>query len=119
MIDSPPTCLVVGASIEDLPESLRVAPHVRAVPLHHKHEPRSRRLVKRILRRARNQSWETPELTRIASDYGVDLWSAFAWFDELGSHRPLLICYPDFQFRSFPDLFTPEEIQEREEQWRY
>jgi glycosyltransferase involved in cell wall biosynthesis len=119
MIDSPPTCLVVGASTEELPESLRAAAHVRAVPLHHKQQSRSRRLVKRVLRRARNQSWETPELTRIASEYSVDLWSAFAWFDELGSHRPLLIGYPDFQFRSFPDLFRADEIEQREEQWTY
>ena len=119
MIDSPPTCLVVGATAEELPEILRTAAHVRAVPLHHKHQSRSRRLAKRVIRKVRNQSWETPELTRIASEYGVDLWSAFAWFDELGSHRPLLIGYPDFQFRYFPNLFTPEEIQEREEQWRY
>ncbi|HXM47114.1 MAG TPA: glycosyltransferase [Pyrinomonadaceae bacterium] len=119
MIDSPPTCLVVGASTEELPEILRTAAHVRAVPLHHKHQSRSSRLAKRVIRKVRNQSWETPELTRIASEYGVDLWSAFAWFDELGSHRPLLICYPDFQFRHFPDLFEPGETQKYEEQWNY
>jgi glycosyltransferase involved in cell wall biosynthesis len=119
MIDSPPTCLVIGASTEDLPETLRAASHVRAVPLHHKHESRSRRLAKRMLRRVRNRNWETPELTRIASQYGVDLWVAFAWFEELGSHRSLLICYPDFQFRHLPELFKPGEVQQREEEWSY
>ncbi len=118
-LPQPPECLVVDATSESLPESLRTAAHVQAVPLEHVAESRSTRLVKKVARRVQNRSWENPGITKLAEEKKVDLWVAFAWFAELGTQRPLLICYPDFQYRYFPQLFDAAAIRSREEQWDF
>lgn len=115
----PPTCLVVDASADVLPPLLRAAPHVRAVALEHPRESRAGRAAKRVERRLRRRSWELPALARLAAEEKIDLWVAFAWFYGLGSHRPLLVVYPDFQVRHLPQLFDAAEIRSREEQWQY
>jgi glycosyltransferase involved in cell wall biosynthesis len=118
LLPQPPTCLVLDATREMLPESLRDAAHVRAVPLPSSvQESRPRRLLKRVARRVRKHSVEDARLTRVAAEHKVELWIGFAWFPGLASHRPLLICYPDFQFRYFPQFFTAEEIRVTEERW--
>lgn len=116
---APPTCLVVDATTETLPSSLRDAPHVRAVPLGSPSVNRGKRIVNGLKRRISNESWEHPGLTQLANDYEIDLWVAFAWFADLGWHRRLLICYPDFQYRYFPELFDPASLREREQQWEF
>jgi glycosyltransferase involved in cell wall biosynthesis len=118
-LPTPPTCLVIDATPDVLPATLRDAPHVRAVPLPHVAESRPTRLVKRVTRRLRGRTWESPALTRVAAEQNVDLWVAFAWFYGLGSQRPLLVAYPDFQVRHLPELFDAAEIRAREEQWSY
>jgi glycosyltransferase involved in cell wall biosynthesis len=117
MLEQPPTCLVIDATREMLPPTLRDAPHVRAVPLQHFHESRGKRLIKRVARRLQKRTWEAPAITKIAAEYNIDLWMAFAWFEGLGSHRPLIICHPDFQFRYFPELFSADELNAFEKQW--
>ncbi|HVF50861.1 MAG TPA: glycosyltransferase [Pyrinomonadaceae bacterium] len=119
MLPQPPKCLVLDAAPETLPETLRHAAHVEAVPLPRIVESRSVRAYKRLARRVQGRSWENPNLTHIAARYKIDLWVGFAAFDGLGTHRPLVICYPDFQFRYFPELFERGEVEERERQWSY
>ncbi|MDT7542562.1 MAG: hypothetical protein QOE33_2466 [Acidobacteriota bacterium] len=116
-LPAPPTCFVIDATEDDLPLALRAATHVRAVPLQHTHDSRPRRLFKRVARHLNGRTWEAPAITRVAAQYNVDLWIAFAWFEGLGSQRPLAICYPDFQFRHLPELFDQAEIKQREDQW--
>jgi glycosyltransferase involved in cell wall biosynthesis len=118
-LPQPPTCLVVGATEDALPPSLSDSPHVCAVPLSHAAQSRGRRLINRVARRLRRRTWESPAIARVAAEHGVDLWVAFAWFEGLGSHRPLVIAYPDFQFRHLPEYFEPGEIRQREDQWAH
>jgi glycosyltransferase involved in cell wall biosynthesis len=40
-------------------------------------------------------------------------------FAGLGARRTLLVWYPDFQHRHLPGLFSRQEIDERETQWRF
>jgi glycosyltransferase involved in cell wall biosynthesis len=119
LLPEPPKCLVLDASRETLPASLRDAAHVQAVPLTPVVESRSKRLLKRVVRRLRKRSWEDPAITLFAAAQEVDLWVAFGWFDGLGTHRPLLTCFPDFQFRYFPELFAAGEVRSHEEQWNF
>lgn len=116
-LPNPPTCLVVNTSPELLPASLRQSAHVQAVPLSCYETPFARRVVQSLRWRIKPQPWEEPALTRLASDYEVDLWISFAWFHGVAPHRPMLVCYPDFQFREMAEFFSPEDIRAREEQW--
>jgi glycosyltransferase involved in cell wall biosynthesis len=119
MLPQPPSCLVLGATSEILPQSVRDAAHVRAVPLNGSPQSKGRQILKRITRRALRRPWEDGALTRIAAEHDVDLWVGFSGFEGLGPQRPLLVWYPDFQFRHFPELFSSEEIRNRERQWNF
>jgi glycosyltransferase involved in cell wall biosynthesis len=118
-LDDPPRCLVVGATEDALPTALRGAPHVLAVPSVRRTEALGRRVVKSAVRRALRRPWEDAWLTKVAREYGVDLWVGFAGFEGLGAHRPLLVWFPDFQFRHLPEMFSEAERRERERQWDY
>src|SRR5258706_2683272 len=116
-LPDPPTCLVLNTSSESLPKSLRQSSHVRAIPFSHSETNRKQRLIQSITWRINPKPWEDPALTRLASHYKIDLWVSFAWFHGLASHRPMLICYPDFQFRALAQFFSSEDIRAREQQW--
>lgn len=119
LLQEPPTCIVLDATSETLPESLRSAEHVRAVPLQGLPvDFRRRRPWKRIMRRAREHFFSSATLKQVAAKHKIDLWVGFAGFPGLTSHRNL-VCFPDFQFRYFPRLFDLKEIQAREKQWSY
>ena len=115
----PPRCLVLDAARETLPASIRDATHVHPVPLVRKTESKIGSLAQRILRRTMGRPWEDAALTRVGHEHGVDLWVGFSGMEGLGAHRPLLVWYPDFQCRHFPEFFPAQEIQERERQWDY
>lgn len=118
-LERPPLCLVVGASREQLPETLRDAPHVRPVPLRRESETRPKRILSAVVRRALRRSWEDAALARIASEHGVELWVGFAGFEGLGADRKLLVWFPDFQFRHLPEMFDEKELRDRRRQWDY
>jgi glycosyltransferase involved in cell wall biosynthesis len=118
-LDHPPVCLVLGASREILPETLRDAAHVRAVPLPDHVESRVSNLAQRVRRKVLRRPWEDAKITRIATEYQVDFWVGFSGFNGLGAQRPLLVWYPDFQCRHFPELFSTAEVRDRERQWNY
>src|SRR5918912_1228944 len=95
------------------------APHDLAVPSVRRTEALGRRVVKSAVRRALRRPWEDAWLTKVAREYGVDLWVGFAGFEGLGAHRPPLVWFPDFQFRHLPEMFSEAERRERERQWDY
>jgi glycosyltransferase involved in cell wall biosynthesis len=113
----PPTCLLLGATEDELPESLRGAGHVRPVPLVRPNVSRVKNLANRAIHRALSRPWEDAALTRVAREHGVNLWVGFSGFEGLGTHRSLLVWHPDFQSRHLPELFPAEEIRNRERQW--
>ena len=115
----PPRCLVLGATREMLPVTLRDAPHVEAVALEHGSETGLGRLRGALVRRALGRPWEARAITEVAGRYGVDLWVGFAGFEGLSERRPLLVWFPDFQFRHLPEMFDEQERRERERQWSY
>lgn len=118
-LDAPPRCLVVGATEEALPTALRDAPHVLAVPSVRRAEALGRRVMKSAVRRALRRPWEDAWLTEVAREHAVDLWVGFAGFEGLSEQRPLLVWFPDFQFRHLPEMFSDAERRERERQWNY
>lgn len=117
MLPDPPMCLVVNTSSETLPESLRQSAHVQAVQFNSSENSFTKRLSQSLLWRIKPKPWEQPGLTRLAANYKIDLWVSFDWFHGLAPHRPMLICYPDFQFRELAELFSSEDIRAREERW--
>lgn len=119
LLPDPPTCLVVGASQDLLPSGLRDASHVKAVPLSRDPQSTPKRLLKGLSRRLRREAGESPGLSAIGKRYNVDLWVGFCGFEGLGSHRKLLVWYPDFQHRYFPELFDSQELKDRDRQWNY
>jgi glycosyltransferase involved in cell wall biosynthesis len=119
VLPQPPTCLVIGATHDLLPETLREARHVIPVPAVRKRDSKAARLVKGVSRRMLGQPWEDPAIADIAKRYKVDLWVGFCGFEGLGPHRKLLVWYPDFQHRYFPEFFDRQELQDRERQWDY
>lgn len=115
----PPLCLIVGASPDSLPESLRAEPSVRAVPLPRTTISRAARVFKGVMRRVRRAPWEDAALTKLAGEFGVDLWVGFAGFEGLSPRRKLLVWFPDFQFRHLPEMFDDSDLRDRERQWNY
>lgn len=118
-LEQPPTCLIWGATREQLPQSLKDASHVQPVAVSQSVESPVKRVAQSITRRMLARPWENRAITELALGRNVDLWIGFSGFEGLGPHRPLLVWYPDFQFRHFPDLFDSQEIQDRERQWNF
>jgi len=118
-LELPPTCLVWGASKEALPQSLKDAAHVHPVTISQPESSRIKRLKDSIIRRILARPWEGRAVTELAVSRNVDLWVGFSGFKELGAHRPLIVWYPDFQFRHFPELFDNQELRDRERQWNF
>lgn len=115
----PPHCLLLGATPELLPPSLENAPHLELVPLAQVQQSRAGRVLAGVKRRALRRSWEDPAIAALAAKRQIDLWVGFSGFEGLGPQRKLLVWYPDFQFRYFPEFFEPQEIRDRERQWNY
>jgi glycosyltransferase involved in cell wall biosynthesis len=118
-IAQPPKCLLLNATAEVLPGSLRSSAHLQPIPLVHKQRSQAVTLAQRVLRKALRRPWEDQKLTAVAEEHGIDLWVGFSGFEGLGRHRPLLVWYPDFQWRHFPELFSSTEIRDRDRQWNY
>lgn len=118
-LERPPTCLIWGATEEILPETVKHASHVEALKSSQPDRSQFDRLTDSIKRRISGRSWENPAITKLARARNVDLWIGFSGFQGLGSHRPLIVWYPDFQFRHFPELFESKELHEREQQWNF
>ncbi len=118
-LEQPPTCLIWGATSEQLPQSLKDASHVEPVAVSQSVQSPIKRVAQAITRRMLARPWENRTITELARDRDVDLWIGFSGFEGLGPQRPLLVWYPDFQFRHFPDLFDSQEIQDRERQWNF
>jgi glycosyltransferase involved in cell wall biosynthesis len=119
LLPKPPTCLVVGATRELLPDTLREARYVVPIPLVRASQSKAARVVRGVSRRVLRQEWEDPAIAAVAARYEVDLWVGFSGFEGLGRQRKLLVWYPDFQYRYFPELFDSQEIRDRERQWDY
>jgi glycosyltransferase involved in cell wall biosynthesis len=119
MVERTPTCLVWGASVEVLPQSLKHASHVEPVISSEPELSRAKHLQDAVVRRVTGRSWENPAITALASSRKVDLWVGFSGFKGLGASRPLIVWFPDFQFRYFPELFSPEDVRDRERQWNF
>lgn len=118
-LERPPTCFIWGATNELLPQSLKDASHVQSISSSHSHPSRFARLRGSVVRRVSGRSWEDPAITNLARARNVDLWVGFSGFKGLGSQRPLIVWYPDFQFRYFPAFFDSEELLDRERQWNF
>jgi glycosyltransferase involved in cell wall biosynthesis len=118
-LEQPPTCLIWGASNDVLPRSLKNASHVQPVVGVESTFSRTKRLQDAIVRRITRKSWEEPAITDLASARRVDLWIGFSGFKGLGSSRPLIVWYPDFQFRHFPEFFNYVVLRDRERQWNF
>jgi glycosyltransferase involved in cell wall biosynthesis len=118
-IEQPPKCLLLDATAEVLPGSLRSSAHLQPVPLIHRQRSQAVTQGQRIWRKALRRPWEDQKLTAVAEEHGIDLWVGFSGFEGLGAHRPLLVWYPDFQWRHFPELFSSTEIRDRDRQWNY
>ncbi len=118
-LEQPPTCLIWGATIEVLPQSLKHASHVKPIIGSQPDVSRIKNLRDAIVRRVTGKSWEDRAITDLASARKVDLWIGFSGFKGLGSLRPLVVWYPDFQFRHFPELFDSDELRDRERQWNF
>lgn len=119
LLPEPPRCLVLDSARDILPKSLRDAGHVESVPLARPNQSRIGKLAGAVARRALRKPWEDGALTDLASRYKVDLWVGFCGFGGLGPNRTLMVWYPDFQFRQLPELFSDEEVLDRERQWNY
>ncbi len=118
-VEQPPTCLIWGATREVLPPSLKQASHVEPVLGSSPDVSRTKQLQEKIVRRVTGSSWEDRALTDLASARKVDLWIGFSGFKGLGARRPLIVWYPDFQFRHFPELFDSDDLRDRERQWNF
>jgi glycosyltransferase involved in cell wall biosynthesis len=115
LLESPPRCLIWGATQDDLPPGLRAAAHVEARPRPSVGTGRS--LGARLYRRLARVPYEDPGVEALARAEAPDLWVGLCGFAGLGARRPLLVWYPDFQHRHLPALFSPGERAERETQW--
>jgi glycosyltransferase involved in cell wall biosynthesis len=119
LLQQPPHCIVLGATRDILPLSIRDAAHVEAIPLDVVGQSGTTRVLDSLTRRITRQPWESPALKKIAEQYKVDLWIGFSGFEGLGPQRRLLVWYPDFQFRHVPEVFSEQEILERSRQWKF
>lgn len=119
LLSQPPLCLLLGATPGMLPKSLEKASHIELVPLDRAPQTRAGRVFAGVVRRALRRSWEESAITTLTAKRKVDLWVGFSGFAGLGPQRKLLVWYPDFQFRYFPEFFEPQELRDRERQWNY
>jgi len=119
LLAQPPHCLLLGATPELLPRSLVHASHIEVVPLQPVPQTPAGRVIASVTRLALRRSWEDRSLTDVDSQYKIDLWVGFSGFEGLGAQRKLLVWYPDFQFRHFPEFFSTQELRDRERQWNY
>ncbi|HEX8161034.1 MAG TPA: glycosyltransferase [Pyrinomonadaceae bacterium] len=118
-LPQPPTCIVANARPEMLPASLRDSPHVVTFEIERRAQSGGRALAARVVGRALGRRWEDETVAALAARHRVDLWVGFTGFEGLGAERPLLVWYPDFQWRHFPAYFEAQEIADRERQWDY
>jgi glycosyltransferase involved in cell wall biosynthesis len=118
-VEQPPTCLIWGATREVLPHRLQQATHVQPIVNSSPGVSQITRLQDALVRRVTRRSWEDRAITELASAHNVDLWVGFSGFKGLGSLRPLIVWYPDFQFRHFPEFFNSDELRDRERQWNF
>jgi glycosyltransferase involved in cell wall biosynthesis len=118
-VEQPPLCLIWGATQEVLPANLKHAPHVEPVIALNSDVSRMKRWREAISRRVTGRPWEDRAITALASARKVDLWVGFSGFRGLGSFRPLIVWFPDFQFRYFPEFFDSNELRDREQQWDF
>lgn len=119
LLPQPPHCIVLGATPEVLPLSIRDTNHVEAIPLEVVSQSGTTRVLDSLTRRITRRPWEAPSIKKIAEQYKVDLWVGFSGFEGLGPQRLLLVWYPDFQFRHLPEVFSEQELLERSRQWKY
>ena len=119
MSSEPPQCLVLGATRETLPETLHDSPHVTPIPLSQHVESKASRLFDALSRRVTRRPWESRSIREIAARFNIDVWVGFAGFEGLSHERTLLVWYPDFQPRHLPEMFSAQEITDRERQWDY
>lgn len=119
LLSQPPLCIVLGASQEVLPTSIRNSDHIKAIPFQTANTSGTTRILGSITRRLTGQHWEAQAVKDVAAKYKVDLWVGFSGFEGLGPQRLLLVWYPDFQFRHLPDVFSEQEIIDRNRQWKY
>jgi glycosyltransferase involved in cell wall biosynthesis len=117
MLPEPPTCIILGAVPQDLPPSARHAAHVVPVALADAAPSARGRIASAIQQRLRPGVHESPAVTAVAQEYDIDVWIGFGGFSGLGRDRPLVLCFPDFQFRHLPEMFGPGEVAAREQQW--
>ncbi|MDX6383418.1 MAG: hypothetical protein QOK48_991 [Blastocatellia bacterium] len=118
-VAEPPSCFLLDVAPEILPPSIRNSGHVTPVVINRPHQSKAAALAHRVRRKALRRPWEDAGLTAAATEHGINLWVGFSGFEGLGAHRPLLVWYPDFQWRHFPELFSSSEIAERDRQWNY
>lgn len=118
-LEQPPMCLIWGATEKVLPDSLKQASHVQPVIGPHVDVSRTKRWQEAVVRRVTGRPWEDRAITSMALARKVDLWIGFSGFKGLGAVRPLIVWYPDFQFRYFPEFFDSNELRDREQQWSF
>ena len=92
-LEQPPTCLIWGATSEQLPQSLKDASHIEPVAVSQSVESPVRRVAQAITRRMLARPWENRAITELALGRNVDLWIGFSGFEGLGPQRPLLVWY--------------------------
>jgi glycosyltransferase involved in cell wall biosynthesis len=94
-LPDPPLCLIVGVFDPDrLPETLRRAPHVRAVPVEDDVEWRT----SPDTAAARHRGYEA-----VAREHRLDLWVGWNDFRGVGPEHPLAVVWPDFHARRLLD----------------
>ena len=102
-LPDPPLCLIVGAVTEDqLPDTLRRASHVRAVPV--EDDPQWRAALSGPdPAAARHRGYD-----EVAREQEVDVWVGWHDFRGVGPERPLLVVWPDFHARRLLDRWGGE-----------
>lgn len=94
-LPDPPLCLIVGVFDErDLPDTLRQASHVRAVPVDDDPEWRNSSDTAAALHRGYQE---------VARRYSVDLWVGWNDFRGVPPEDPLAVVWPDFHARRLLD----------------
>jgi glycosyltransferase involved in cell wall biosynthesis len=102
-LPDPPRCLIVGAVTDGaLPETLRSASHVRAVPVEDDPEWRAA-LAGPNPTAAHHRGYEG-----VAREHGVDLWVGWHDFRGVAPQHMLVVVWPDFHPRRLLDRFEGE-----------
>lgn len=112
-LPDPPLCLIVGAKPDQLPDTVRSAPHVRAVAV--EDDPLWRAALEGPdPTAARHRGYEA-----IGREHGVDLWVGWHDFRGVGADQDLVVVWPDFHARNMVDRFPDLTLVIRAEQsWR-